>query len=174
MKLKFFLIIAILYCSSCINISKNGTYNINSYELFTFKVIEPFGYRADEDFSRPVSFTILLPKNRVKTLHTNTQFVFFFEDSAQMIVETRLWGKDSLLTTEYEISHERAEAILVNHFSMFYDDIDSGFHSIIPLDSRIHHATIKNGNRILLINIKDVKLEGFISCANSFTEILQH
>lgn len=170
MKLKYILIIVSLYCSSCKSIGKHGTQTTNSYELFTFKVTETFGYRADDDFSRPISFAVLLPENRVKTLHTNTQFCFFFEDSVQIIVETRLWGKDSLLTTGYEISRERAEAILVNHFSMFNDDRTS----TIPLDSRIHYITIKNGNRILLINIKEEELERFISCANSFTEFFRH
>ena len=169
-----------LYFITCSNFlwaqSKYFIENSDSIGLDEFRSININGMGCSRDSERTklVSFSINLPKGYFDVCSNGQVFVFFYKDSVQMLVKTRLFGEDSNVVSEHIIESKDINSETFWSFDPCYteDKFGSGFEFVFK--ERVHYHLNKNGNIIFLFNIKPEDLDLFLKSANSFAEIIRY
>lgn len=169
-----------LYFITCSNfLWAQSTYFIessdsNGLDEFRSININGMGCSRDSERTKFVSFSINLPKGYLNVSSAGDIFVFFYEDTVQMLVKTRLFGEDSNLVSEHIIESKDINSETFWPFEKSYekDKFGSGFN--VVLKDRVHYFLNKNGNTIFLFNIKPEELDLFLKSANSFAEIIRY
>lgn len=140
-------------------------------EEFAFYAPEDFGYKRDSEYAQPLSFSIKIPRNPQGFYHNNVLFGFYYKNSERIFINTRVFGKDSLIFRKEKLGGTDASMILNKRFHQFYEDSVYNTIQDFVLEDRCNYLININRNVILLLNILPENLECYLITAQSFREI---